>query len=266
MTHRLVLLKLGGSLITVKDQPHTPRLEVMESLAREIAQARLQDPSTQIVLGHGSGSFGHVPGSKYKTRRGVRTAEEWNGFVEVWREAADLNHLLLEALAKASLPAVAFPPSAMVIAHQGRVASWNLEPLRRALDHDLLPVVYGDVVFDTTLGGTILSTEDLFSYLVEQMEPERLLLAGIEPGVWADFPHNTRLLPEITPESFAQIEAGLGGSMATDVTGGMADKVRQALALVKAFPGLQASIFSGEMAGNVRRELLGECVGTEIHS
>jgi isopentenyl phosphate kinase len=153
----------------------------------------------------------------------------------------------------------------MVIAHLGKVSSWNLEPLRQALDHDLLPVVYGDVVFDTGLGGTILSTEDLFSYLVEQMKPERLLLAGIEPGVWADFPHNTRLLPEITPESFAQIEAGLGGSAATDVTGGMADKVRQALALVKQFPGLQASIFSGEMTGNVRRELLGECVGTEIH-
>ncbi len=89
-------------------------------------------------------------------------------------------------------------------------------------------MIYGDVVFDTILGGTILSTEDLFvptwhlAILATQ-----LLFAGLQPLVWGDFPDNTRALPEITPKSFPEIEAGLKGSAATDVTGGMVDKVRQ---------------------------------------
>lgn len=55
-----------------------------------------------------------------------------------------------------------------------------------ALANGILPVVYGDVVFDEVRGGTILSTEDLFQHLAHQLHPERVLLAGLEAGVWAD--------------------------------------------------------------------------------
>jgi isopentenyl phosphate kinase len=266
MSRKLVFLKLGGSLITDKSQAHTARLDVLDRLAKEIAAARMNDRDLQIVLGHGSGSFGHYPASKYHTRQGVKTAEEWAGFVEVWRDAADLNHLVLEALAKANLPALAFPPSAMLIARNGKVADWNLNTILQALDRHLLPVVYGDVVFDAELGGTILSTEDLFTHLVYHLSPTQVLLAGIEPGVWVDFPNTTTLLPEITPGSLSQVETGLGGSAVTDVTGGMADKVRQVLCLVEAFPELKGAIFSGEIPGNVQRALLGEPIGTTIHN
>ena len=265
MSPELIFLKLGGSLITHKNLPHTPRLDVLDRLAQEIADARATNLGLQILLGHGSGSFGHFPASKYKTRTGVKSAQEWAGFVEVWREATELNHLVMQALEKATLPAIAFPPSAMVIANQGAVNTWNLDPLRGALMEGVLPVIYGDVVFDSALGGTILSTEDLFAHLVRHIPPTRLLLAGNQPGVWADFPANTHLLPEITPKSIAQIASGLSSSAATDVTGGMADKVRQVMFLVEEFPGLKASIFSGEIPGNVRRAILGENPGTEIH-
>jgi isopentenyl phosphate kinase len=265
MSRNTVFLKLGGSLITVKNQPHTPRLDVLKRLAQEIAEARAQDKGLRIILGHGSGSFGHVPASKYKTRLGVKSAEEWIGFAEVWRQAAELNRLVMQALGNADLPAMTFSPSAMVITDQGKVAKWNLDPLMHALEKGLLPVVHGDVVFDLQLGGTILSTEDIFAHLARYIQPTRLLLAGIEPGVWEDFPGNTSLVPVITPRSLAQIEAGLSGSTATDVTGGMADKVKQAMALIEMDPGLTASIFSGEIPGNVRRVLLGESLGTEIH-
>ena len=265
MSSRLVFLKLGGSLITVKDQPHTPRLEVLGRLAQEIAEARAQNQGLQILLGHGSGSFGHVPANAYNTRKGVKSAEEWDGFIEVWRQAAELNHLVLQALEVVDLPAIAFPPSAMVTAREGKADTWNLVPLHAALKKGLLPVIYGDVIFDAVLGGTILSTEHLFSYLAYRIKPTQLLFAGLQPGVWADFPDNTKLLSEITPMSFPQIEAGLKGSAATDVTGGMADKVRQIVALVDDMPGLRAMIFSGENPGNLRRSLLGEELGTVIH-
>jgi isopentenyl phosphate kinase len=207
-----------------------------------------------------------VPASKYRTRLGVKSAEEWLGFAEVWHQAAELNHLVVQALEEAEIPALAFPPSAMVISRGGRVEAWNPEPLKRTLRQGLLPVTHGDVVFDTQLGGTILSTEDLFSYLAGQLRPGRLLFAGSQPGVWEDFPANTRLLAEITPASFQEIEARLRGSAATDVTGGMADKVRQIMAMVEAIPSLEAIVFSGEAPGNVSRALLGENLGTSIHA
>jgi isopentenyl phosphate kinase len=172
---------------------------VIERLAGEIAQACAQDVGLKIVLGHGSGSFGHVPARKYHTRQGVNSVEEWYGFVEVWREADELCRLVMQALGKARLPALRLPPSAMVIARHGKVESWDLGTLQQALDRDLLPVIHGDVTFDRVLGGTILSTEDLFTHLAGQLHPARILLAGTEPGVWADYPNNTHLLPRSAP-------------------------------------------------------------------
>jgi isopentenyl phosphate kinase len=260
----LQFLKLGGSLITDKDQPSTARLDVLDRLAGEIAAAFRQQPGLRLVLGHGSGSFGHVPARQYGTRQGVSTSAQWHGFVEVWREAVALNRLVVDALQRAELPALPLAPIASVLAKDGQVAGWDLTPIAAALDHGLLPVVYGDVVFDFIRGGTILSTEDLFAYLARALHPQRLLLAGLEPGVWADYPVCMRLVEQITPSSLPQISANLYGSASTDVTGGMASKVKEMLALVGDVPGLVALIFSGETPGLVEQALLGANPGTRI--
>lgn len=57
MARDVTLVKLGGSLITRKDTPDTARLDVIHRLARELARA--QSAGHRLVLGHGSGSFGH---------------------------------------------------------------------------------------------------------------------------------------------------------------------------------------------------------------
>ena len=266
MNNNLIFLKLGGSLITIKDQPHTPRQDVLERLAQEIAQARADNPKIKLLLGHGSGSYGHVAAEEHHTRLGVKTSEDWYGFVEVWHQAAALNRLVMQALSQANVAALAFPPSAMVYTKGRQIADWSLEPIFSALENGVIPVVYGDVVFDQKLGGTILSTEELFAHLAANLEPSHLLLACNEPGVWQDYPSNTSLLKEITPTTFPQIEPGLKGSSAPDVTGGMADKVRQMLWIIEHSRGTRACIFSGEQPGNVRRALNGEAIGTLLHT
>lgn len=260
----LQFLKLGGSLITEKLRPHTPRPEVLARLAQEIASACQEQPGGRLILGHGSGSFGHVPAARYATRQGVHTPQEWQGFVEVWRDAVDLHRLVMDALGQAGLPAVSFPPSACVTAADGKVIEWNLAPLQAALQAGLLPVVYGDVAFDCQRGGTILSTEDLFEHLAQALRPQRILLAGLEPGVWADYPTNTHLLAALTPASLEQA-AAIGASAAVDVTGGMRSKVAQSLRLIQQIPDLQVIIFSGENPGALHQALLGAAVGTSIH-
>jgi isopentenyl phosphate kinase len=261
----LVFLKIGGSLITDKLRPRAPRPEVLERLAGEIGRALKKNPQTRLVLGNGAGSFGHVTAKKYGTRQGVHTAQEWQGFAEIWREAAALNTLVTDALHLAGLPAIALHPLPAVIAEDGKVTAWDLAPIRHALDAGLLPVIHGDVIFDTQRGGTILSTEDLFDHLAIHLRPDKILLAGLEQGVWGDYPTCTQLIPEITPDNIHGYLAALGGSNATDVTGGMASKVLQSLELVRAIPELEILIFSGETPELVELALDGASVGTSIH-
>lgn len=260
----LIFLKLGGSLITDKTVPFTPRTEKITEIATEIAEARRTHPGLSLVLGHGSGSFGHTPAKKYATRQGVKSPEEWAGFAEVWYQASELNRHVMSALTSSGIAAVALAPVASVLARDGKVARWDLEPLRCGLEAGILPVVYGDVVFDEVRGGTILSTEDLFSYLARKLSPKRILLAGLEQGVWAEFPAREEIIGKITPVSFTSIKNRVGAGLGEDVTGGMESKVELMLDLVQSLPGLTAQIFSGEKQGNFSRALAGETVGTLI--
>lgn len=263
----LVFLKLGGSLITDKTQPYTPRLAQLAELATQIAAVKQTHPQLSLVLGHGSGSFGHTAAKEYKTRQGVEAGSPrpyWPGFAEVWYQASALNRFVMEALHAAGVPALALAPVAAITARDGKVATWDLTPLKTALANGLVPVVYGDVIFDEVRGGTILSTEDLFEHLTRQLHPQRILLAGLEGAVWADFPARQQRVEKISPASFNEIRAGVGQSHGADVTGGMESKVRQMLELVTEIPGLTAQIFSGEAPGNLERALSGEVLGSLI--
>lgn len=262
----LQFLKLGGSLITEKSSPSTPRLDVLARLAGEIAAVLRENPQTRLILGHGSGSFGHVPAKKYGTRAGVTTQKEWLGFTEVWWQASALNRLVIESLQKAEIPALSFPVSAAGLGDGGQIANWEIGPLKAALAAGLLPVVYGDVVFDSQRGGTIFSTEDIFGFLAKELKPQRILLAGLESGVYADYPERKILLPEITPSNIRELAPALSGSASTDVTGGMASKVHQMLDLVEANPTIEVSIFSGVPTDNVKNTLVGAHYGSHIHN
>ncbi|HEX5942515.1 MAG TPA: isopentenyl phosphate kinase [Anaerolineales bacterium] len=276
--NELVFLKLGGSLITDKTQPYTPRLDIIEDVALQISTALKNQPTLRLVIGHGSGSFGHVAASEYHTREGFvprasplihRERDEteenyWKGFAEVWYQASALNRFVMKALNKMNVPSIALPPSANVIASDGQVSIWETTAIRMALAAGLVPVIYGDVAFDEIRGGTILSTEDLFGFLARALNPERILLAGLEAAVWEDFPARTRKIATITPQSFGDIKAGVGKADEADVTGGMEAKVTQMLELVQQNPELTVQIFSGAEPGNILHALTGKVLGTLI--
>jgi len=267
----LVFLKLGGSLITDKTRPYTACLDKLDDLARQIAAARQSQPGMSLLLGHGSGSFGHTAAREFHTRDGLPGSKEkrteetqryWHGFSQVWFQASALNRYVMDALLRAGVPALALAPVAAVSARDGKVTRWDMTPLKSALAAGLVPVIYGDVSFDEIRGGTILSTEDLFEALARALQPGRILLAGTEGAVWADFPQRQQRVEKITPASFAAVKAGLGASHGADVTGGMESKVRQMLFLVAEQAGMSAQIFSGEEPGNIEKALAGAHLGT----
>lgn len=265
--NELILLKLGGSLITDKTVSYTPRFEKLAELAAQIAAARRENPQLRLILGHGSGSFGHTAAKKYGTRGGLKAGDAkqyWDGFAEVWYQASQLNRFVMAALHDDEVPSLTIAPVSAVTASDGKLSNWDLSSLKAALAAGLVPVVHGDVIFDTVRGGTIFSTEDLFEHIARQMKPQRILLAGLEGAVWADYPERKLRVETISPATFDGVKSKLGASNGADVTGGMESKVRQMLELTQEIPGLTAQIFSGEQPGNLKRVLAGENIGTLI--
>jgi len=261
---RLTFLKLGGSLITDKGTTCTANLEVIQKICFEIASAIRENPDLSLVIGHGSGSFGHAIAHQYQTQMGGTDSSYWQGFSEVWSAARELNQIMIRNLVSAGLPVIAFPPSAGVIAENKIFKTWDTQPIRVALSHNLIPVVQGDVVFDTQIGGTIFSTEKVFQHLTDKLSPDRILLAGSDPGVYHSLGQSAKIAPLITPENIIDVLPGLSGAKDIDVTGGMLAKVELMLSLVKNHPDLKVQIFSGLTPGNIQKALAGAKLGTEI--
>lgn len=258
-------------MITDKRQPETPRLELLQRLAQEIATARQRDPQLQLVIGHGSGSFGHYVGRRYGTRQGVQTAEGWYGFAATGDAAARLNRIVTGALLAAGVPAWSLQPSVALRCVDGRIVDGPIASVQLALTHGLVPVVYGDVALDEVRGGTIASTEEIFAWLATKLPPQRLILVGEVDGVYTADPNTdatAQRISAITPDTIVQMQATLGGSHGVDVTGGMAAKVAEALALVTAHAGLEVLICSGLTAGNLTLALnaFNQQIGTRIYS
>lgn len=255
----LVFVKLGGSLITDKQHYQTARPSVIKRVAQEIAAARAQKPELQLVIGHGSGSFGHYAAEKYHVRAG--NLPDWFGYAETSADVQRLDQLVVEALLVAGVPVVPLQPSASASCRTGELQYLRLEPITALLEHRAVPMVYGDVAVDELQGCTIISTEMIFSYLVRHLHPQRIVLAGDVDGVYNADPlgnPQAQLITEISAANYPQIEAVLGGSAGVDVTGGMASKVRLMWALVQNTPGLSVQIISGVRSGLLEQVLVND--------
>lgn len=252
MTETL-LVKLGGSLITEKaDDRGAVRRDVLARLAGEIARAAV--PS--LVLGHGSGSFGHVAAREHGIAEGLRSPAQLPGISKTQERAAALHREVLDALAAAGLAPYSIAPSSCMVFSGGRPAELADEPLRLALDTGLLPVVYGDVVMDREQGVAICSTERILEMLAGRLTVRRVLWLGETDGVYGE---NGQTLPRISSLQGLRFTSPAG----TDVTGGMRHRVETALALAR--QGVRSVIFNGLTPGLLERALLGEEVpGTEV--
>ena len=240
----ITLIKLGGSLITDKNIPHYFRQSVMQGIASEIKVIREFMPHDEkLIIGHGSGSFGHIEAKKFNTIEGVHSNDDWLGFTKVAHAASALSQLVLSELVKADLPIFRFQPSASIIANDGQIQTMNTDLFLTALNHNLIPLVHGDVAYDKQCGGTIVSTETIFSYLVQELDVNRIILLGEVDGV---FDADGILVSHITPRSIDTLQSALGGSSGVDVTGGMVQKVSEMMALVEQNNELEVIIANGK--------------------
>ncbi len=251
----LVFLKLGGSLITDKRVENSFRENVAARVAAEVSSAIQQAEALQLLIGHGSGSFGHVVAKRFQTMQGVHTSEEWRGFAQVATVAAELNYLMARTLQAAGVPVWRFQPSASALSRDGILVEMAYAPISHALSHGLIPLVYGDVALDDRRGGTIVSTETVFFYLARQLPVNQIFLLGEVDGVYDE---HGMVIPRITPATLSAVEQALGGSSGTDVTGGMETKVRDMLALTQTVPNLSIRIFNGNTPGLIEAALLGQ--------
>ena len=260
------LIKLGGSLITDKRRERYARPEVIERLAGELERL-LRDTGESWIVGHGSGSFGHVEAHRHEIHLGIRSTGQLAGLSATADEAARLHRMVVGALRDAGALPYSFAPSSGLISAAGEPVELGLEPLRRALDLGLLPVVYGDVVMDREQGCSICSTEVLFLALVAALQEcgrtvDRVFWLGETDGIYGE---GGEILEEIDVESGESVLAQVEGAAGVDVTGGMRHRLATTMELARR--GVSSWVGNGLEPGRLAEAVAGRAVpGTWIRA
>ncbi len=265
----LIFLKLGGSLITDKTETATARERVIRRAAQEVRRAFLARHDLQLLIGHGSGSFGHVAAKHWRFAGGQRRAGDYVlnenelrwGYAHIGAAAARLNRIVTDIFLEEGVPVATIQPSASAWCRDGEIVELATHTVENALARRIVPLVYGDVAQDEVKGATIISTEHIFTYLARHLHPTRIVLAGIVAGVFDRNPMQdatARLIPKITPHNYAEIETALTGSHGIDVTGGMWSKVQMMYRLIQELPHVRVQIISGAERGLMERVLTNE--------
>ena len=250
------VLKLGGSVVTVKDEPETVDEEALAALSETLAGA-LDSPEEDggaadagLVLVHGGGSFGH----HHADRHGVTTTEGTHdpaAIGAIHEAMTALDAAVLRALRGAGVPAVPVRPLSAAARDAHGDLSLATRPVRTMVGEGFVPVLHGDVVVHAGRGATICSGDELVVALATDLDAERVGLCSAVPGV---LDGSGAVVERI--DRFDAVADALGESAATDVTGGMAAKVRSLLDLRA-----PASVFAADDLGAF---LAGENPGTTV--
>jgi isopentenyl phosphate kinase len=254
----VILVKFGGSIITDKNVPYKPRLDVIRGLAKELKKVT----KASIVLAHGSGSFGHTSAEKFGGKRGYKS--KW-GIAKVARDAMEINRIVMDILIEEGLPAVSLRPMSMMITDAGKLKNNLFEIIEETLKQELMPVVYGDVLFDKKWKTTIYSGETTLNeigiYLMRKgFKVGKIIQVGETNGVYDD---KGKTIPSINKRNWKTIEHYILNSKRADVTGGMKHKIENALGI--ADKGIETWITSGIIPREFNHALRGKNIhGTII--
>lgn len=265
--HDVVFIKLGGSIVTHTDEPYSARTSTISQFAEELSRVMKARPDIKIIIGHGSGSFGHTAAKEqnFDKRKGFPSVQS---AAIVAKAALDLHAIIISELIHAGIPAFSMPPSAtgMMDYNSKRLVSMDVLQIQRILEMGGVPVVFGDVIpFSNGEGTSIATTEEIFAFLAKHFNPSTIFLLGeILAGEIDEIRHQYLIhratrsgsqIPTITPETWTQVLASRAGTSSNPVTQDMVKRVDLMMDVVKRNPRIKVYMSSG-ITKDVLKDLL----------
>jgi len=215
-----VVLKLGGSVVTEKDVAETVDDDALGAAADAVA-----DSGEDLVVVHGGGSFGHHHAAAYGVSTTAGTHDP-AGVAAIHGAMRRLNDAVVTALTDRGVPAVPVHPFSAASRDADGTLDLPTGQVRTLLAEGFVPVLHGDLVAHRGAGATVLSGDELVVELAPAVGADRVGVCSTVPGVLDD---DGDVIDRIT--DFDEVASALGASEATDVSGGMAGKIRALLSL-----------------------------------
>jgi isopentenyl phosphate kinase len=231
----LYMIKIGGGSITDQSKPRVAKREEISRLLSEIYEAK-KERDFDVIIGHGSGSFGHVTAKEYRVNEGLIDSNSKKGAILTMVVASELNFIVIDEAIKLGIPVFPFFPSSFGFANGKKLETGFVEHISYAMDKGFVPLVHGDVVMDAKQGVAIASTEDVLRFISTKMPPTKIVLATDVDGIYDKDPtkySDAKIIEEVTGSNITDVLSSAGEAHKIDVTGGMKTKISLVYEIVK---------------------------------
>ncbi|MCX8158434.1 MAG: isopentenyl phosphate kinase [Candidatus Diapherotrites archaeon] len=241
--HPIYILKLGGSSITEK---HSNEFIVNQKVLAETARAishSMKKKNFCLIVVHGAGPFGHRLVKQYKIEDRVLTEEQVRGFVRTHKSVADLNNIVLNSFIEHNIDAFSIQPSACIIQKNKKIEKFDLEIIKELLSKKIVPILYGDMVVDVSLGASVISGDTIVTYLAKKLKATKVFFGTNVDGIYNKDPNrykDAKLIRNITYHNIDDVLNYVSGSLAIDVTKGMKGKLSE---IANNLKGIECYIF-----------------------
>ena len=225
----LIILKLGGSIITEKGGAPSFRDRLFDKIAKELSNLEVN-----MILVHGAGSYGHPIAKEYSIHKGYNNPSQLKGVTETKRSMLSLTLKIVDSLIKHNVPVVPFLSSSCMVAKSGRLEDIDLAPFKMLLDIGMVPLCSGDVIADQKTGFTIVSGDQIAVHLAKKLGADRVIFGCDVDGIFDSDPKinpTAKLIEKLTLDNLRDMTFR-GESFTTDVTGGMSGKIKESLDFV----------------------------------
>jgi isopentenyl phosphate kinase len=249
MTQTL-LIKLGGSVITVKDRALTPNIQAIKGLSHVLAKL-----SDSFIIVHGGGSFGHYWSVKYNMHTKAELYDS-RGISIVHESMVALNQIIVKSMLEEGLEPYGISPTTLFA--DGKVNVIKINELVEYTRRGIVPVIFGDVVHLNEGRFSIVSGDSLMTSIATHLMPSRVIFTVNVDGIYEDMT-NKKLVKVLNfPTNGISIM-----DTPIDVTGGMGRKISEAFEIARL--GIDVNIVNGLNAERVFDILSGlEVEGTMI--
>jgi len=247
----MILIKLGGSVITDKSEYKRFRKDVVSRLCREI-----KDSGKNVMIVHGAGSFGHVLAKKFELHKGYVHDDQISALAIVSGDVRGLNNMVISELTEAGIPSVSMPTGSCFVMDDGNLIMNNTEVIERYTELNIVPVMFGDVVLDRKKGFGICSGDSVMMSLADLFSPETVIFVSDIDGLYDRDPKTAKDAKFISDVSERILNDIPSETTVADVTGGVRAKMRAMLDMCS--DGRDCILINGMEEGRLLSLLKGE--------
>ncbi len=209
----MILIKLGGSIITNKEKPLSARRKTIDHILNQIK--RIKEPK---ILVHGGGSYGHYWSVKYDMH--TKPAKyDMRGVSIVKNSMIDLNKIILDSAVKNRINAYCIPPTDFMSGN--KPVKNKILAMNEIAKSGLTPITYGDALWFGNKKSYILSGDVIMSIIAKTLRPRLSIFVLNVDGVYSNLKSKSLIY------DFKKEKPKISNNT-IDVTGGMSRKITEA--------------------------------------